>query len=195
MFIHRLPILHRLFCKTLFKIAKVTINCYVWRVIWIKYVVPKDVILSIWMTTEPIRQRSKIVLKFWKCHDWVMLTHEPWLYSWILKKDRKKCIDQETQKHIDRVMEVKRIISAKYADNAIDFGNISSDFSRLLGVDNSLRNLSPKNDSLMGLIFASKHSLIGQYSLHIQSEEIAFLSFKSSAHYKLATNELIRLEL
>ena len=37
--------------------------------------------------------------------------------------------------------------------------------------------------------------MVGQYSLHIESEKIAFLSFKSSSSYKLATNELIRFEL
>ena len=92
-------------------------------------------------------------------------------------------------------MEVKRVISAKYADNAIDIENISSDFSRILEVESSVRNVSPK--SLIGLIFAPKQfpNMVGQYSLHIESEKIAFLSFKSSPSYQLATNEPIRLEL
>ena len=94
-------------------------------------------------------------------------------------------------------MEAKRIISARYADNDIDIENISSDFSELLGVDGSVKNVSSKNDSLIGLIFAPKQfpNMVGQYSLHIESEKIAFLSFKSSSSYKLATNELIRFEL
>ena len=94
-------------------------------------------------------------------------------------------------------MEVNRIISAKYANNEIYIENISLDFSRLLGVESSVRNVSPKNDSLIGLIFAPKQfpNMVGQYSLHIESEKIAFLSFKSSPSYKLATNELIRYEL
>ena len=107
----------------------------------------------------------------------------------------KKRIDQETKKHIDRIMEVKQIISAQYSNNQIDIDNISSDFSKLLEVGNSSRNVSQKNDSLIGLMFASKHSIFGQYSLHIQTDEIAFLSFKSSPDYRLKTNELIRLEL
>ena len=107
----------------------------------------------------------------------------------------KKRIDQETKKHIDRIMEVKQIISAQYSNNQIDIDNISSDFSKLLEVGNSSRNVSQKNDSLIGLIFVSKHSIFGQYSLHIQTDQIAFLSFKSSPDYRLKTNELIRLEL
>ena len=106
-------------------------------------------------------------------------------------------------------MEAKRIISAQYVDNEIDIENISSDFSKLLGVDVSglpacsdfydgpVENVSSKNDSLIGLIFAPKQfpNMVGQYSLHIESDKIAFLSFKSSPSYKLATNELIRFEL
>ena len=41
-------------------------------------------------------------------------------------------------------MEAKRIISARYADNDIDIENISSDFSELLGVDGSVKNVSSK---------------------------------------------------
>ena len=107
----------------------------------------------------------------------------------------KKRIDQETKKHIDRIMEVKQIISAQYFNNQIDIDNISSDFSKFLEVGNSLRNVSRKNDSLVGLIFVSKQSIFGQYSLHIQSDEMVFLSFKSSLDYKLKNNELLRLEL
>ena len=94
-------------------------------------------------------------------------------------------------------MEAKRIISAQYADNEIDIENISSDFSKLLGVDGSVKIASSRNDYLIGLIFAPKlfPSMVGQYSLHIESDKIAFLSFKSSPSYKLATNELIRFEL
>ena len=94
-------------------------------------------------------------------------------------------------------MEAKRIISAQYADNEIDIENISSDFSKLLGVDGSVKIASSRNDYLIGLIFAPKQSpnMVGQYSLHIESDKIAFLSFKSSPSYKLATNELIRFEL
>ena len=91
-------------------------------------------------------------------------------------------------------MEVKQIISSQYSNNEIDIGKIPSDFSKLLGVNNSLRNVSSKNDSLIGLIFVTKNSFVGQYSLHIQSNESVFLSFKSCPDYKLATNELIRLE-
>ena len=91
-------------------------------------------------------------------------------------------------------MEAKKSISAQYSNNEIDIENISSDFSKLLGVNNSLRNVSRKNDSLIGLIFTPKNFMVGQYSLHIQSKETVFLSFKS-CDYKLATNELIRLEL
>jgi len=92
-------------------------------------------------------------------------------------------------------MEVKQIISAQYSNNQADIDNISSDFSKLLKVGNPSRNVSQKNDSLIGLIFVSKNSIFGQYSLHIQSDEMVFLSFKSSTNYKLKTNELIRLEL
>ena len=94
-------------------------------------------------------------------------------------------------------MGAKRIISAQYVDNEIDIENISSDFSKLLGVDGSVKIASSKNDSLIGLIFAPKQfpNMVGQYSLHIESDKIAFLSFKSSTSYKLATNELIRFGL
>ena len=93
-------------------------------------------------------------------------------------------------------MEAKRIISAQYVDDEIDIENISSDFSKLLGVDGPVKNVPSKNKSLIGLIFASKRfpNMVGQFSLHIESNKIAFLSFKSSP-IKLATNELIRLEL
>ena len=93
-------------------------------------------------------------------------------------------------------MEVKQKISAKYADNAIDIEKISSDFSKLLGVDDSDRNVPRKNDSLIGLIFAPKEfsNTVGKFSLHIQTRKMAFLSFKS-ANKKLSTDEFIRLEL
>ena len=110
-------------------------------------------------------------------------------------------IDSEAKKHIDRVMKAKETISAQYADKQIDIDNISADFNKILGLDDSvessnLRISTSKSQPLIGLIFAPKpHSkIIGQYSLHFQSDKIAFLSFKS-CDYKLATNELIRLEL
>ena len=133
---------------------------------------------------------------FTRIHELSFSLHNDSLLEFF-KKEGKKRIDQETQKHINRIMEAKRIISARYADNDIDIENISSDFSELLGVDGSVKNVSSKNDSLIGLIFAPKQfpNMVGQYSLHIESDKIAFLSFKSSSSYKLATNELIRFEL
>ena len=94
-------------------------------------------------------------------------------------------------------MEAKRIISAQYVDDEIDIENISSDFSKLLGVDGQVKNVPSKNVSLIGLIFTSTQfpNMVGQYSLHIESDKIAFLSYKSSPNLKLATNELIRFEL
>ena len=110
-------------------------------------------------------------------------------------------IDREAKKHIDRVMKAKETISAQYADKQVDIDNISADFNKLLGLDDSVESSNlgtstPKSQPLIGLIFAPKlHSkIIGQYSLHFQSDKIAFLSFKS-CDYKLATNELMRLEL
>jgi len=94
-------------------------------------------------------------------------------------------------------MEAKRIISAQCVDDEIDIENISSDFSKLLGVDGQVKNVPSKNVSLIGLIFTSTQfpKMVGQYSLHIESDKIAFLSYKSSPNLKLATNELIRFEL
>jgi len=107
-------------------------------------------------------------------------------------------IDREAKKHIDRVMKAKETISAQYADKQIEMNNISADFNKLLGLDDSVEssNLgtsSPKSQPLIGLIFApkSRPEIIGNYSLHFQSDKIAFLNFKSSKS-KLATNELIR---
>ena len=41
-------------------------------------------------------------------------------------------------------MGAKRIISAQYVDNEIDIENISSDYSKLLGVDGPVKNVSSK---------------------------------------------------
>ena len=98
-------------------------------------------------------------------------------------------------------MKAKETISAQYVDKQIDMNNISADFNKLLGLDDSVESSilgtsTPKSQPLIGLIFApkSRSEIIGNYSLHFQSDKIAFLSFKSS-RFKLATDELIRLEL
>ena len=98
-------------------------------------------------------------------------------------------------------MKAKETISAQYADKQISIDNISADFNKLLGLDDSVENSNLRvstsaSQPLVGLIFAPKKypKYIGKYSLHFQSDKIAFLSFKSS-DLKLATNELIRSEL